>query len=693
MWIFKLHSKYKPTGDQPEAIKKLVQSLKDGNDFQTLLGVTGSGKTFTMANIIAEMDKPALIMAHNKTLAAQLTQEFKEFFPENAVHYFVSYYDYYQPEAYVVKTGAYIEKEATINEEIDRLRHAATESLLTRRDVIIVASVSCIYGIWEVEQYDKQAIRIEKWKEYILENLLRELVSMQFVRSVAEWKPWMFLVKWDTLEIWPSSSEEIIRLEFWGDELDRITKIEYLTNELIEELDEIKIFPAKHFVTEKWIIEEVLPKIKSEMEERVKFFQENWKLVEAERIKMRTEYDMEMMNEVGYVNGIENYSIYLGNRKPWDAPSTLIEFFRALGENEKNSDKKNFSDFLTFIDESHITIPQVGGMYAWDRARKENLINYGFRLPSALENRPLKFDEFEQKIGQTIFVSATPSKYELDHQKVVAEQVIRPTGLLDPEIFIENMEYMTDSLMKHIREAISKNERALITTITKKSSEDLALYLAENGIKVRYLHSEIETIERLEILRDYRLGEIDVIVGVNLLREGLDLPETSFIGILDAEKIGFLRSKTSLLQIIGRAARNANGKVVMYVHEKSNKNYTENEENFLEENIECLNYARKNNLAVSIAMQESIIETYRRRKIQHEYNLKNNITPKTVISSIKEISIPNKKTEVFDSGKMTKENLKTYIKRLELEMDVAAANLDFEKAKEIRDELIRIKKK
>lgn len=693
MWIFKLHSKYKPTGDQPEAIKKLVQSLKDGNNFQTLLGVTGSGKTFTMANIIAEMDKPALIMAHNKTLAAQLAQEFKEFFPENAVHYFVSYYDYYQPEAYVVKTGAYIEKEATINEEIDRLRHAATESLLTRRDVIIVASVSCIYGIWEVEQYDKQAIRIEKWKEYILENLLRELVSMQFVRSVAEWKPWMFLVKWDTLEIWPSSSEEIIRLEFWGDELDRITKIEYLTNELIEELDEIKIFPAKHFVTEKWIIEEVLPKIKSEMEERVKFFQENWKLVEAERIKMRTEYDMEMMNEVGYVNGIENYSIYLGNRKPWDAPSTLIEFFRALGENEKNSDKKNFSDFLTFIDESHITIPQVGGMYAWDRARKENLINYGFRLPSALENRPLKFDEFEQKIGQTIFVSATPSKYELDHQKVVAEQVIRPTGLLDPEIFIENMEYMTDSLMKHIREAISKNERALITTITKKSSEDLALYLAENGIKVRYLHSEIETIERLEILRDYRLGEIDVIVGVNLLREGLDLPETSFIGILDAEKIGFLRSKTSLLQIIGRAARNANGKVVMYVHEKSNKNYTENEENFLEENIECLNYARKNNLAVSIAMQESIIETYRRRKIQHEYNLKNNITPKTVISSIKEISIPNKKTEVFDSGKMTKENLKTYIKRLELEMDVAAANLDFEKAKEIRDELIRIKKK
>ena len=705
MPLFELHSKYKPTGDQPKAIKTLVESLKSGNKFQTLLGVTGSGKTFTMANIIAEMNRPALIMAHNKTLAAQLAQEFKEFFPNNAVHYFVSYYDYYQPEAYVVKTWSYIEKEATINDEIDRLRHAATESLLTRRDVIIVASVSCIYGIGEVDQYESQAMRLTLGKEYILENIIRELVSMQFVRSTAEWKSWMFLLKGDTLEIWPSSSEEIIRIEFFGDEIEKITKIEHLTNVVLENLNEAFIFPAKHFVTEKWIIEEVLPKIKAEMEERINFFQSIGKVVEAERIKMRVEYDMEMMAETGYVNGIENYSMYLGNRKPGDAPSTLFEFFKNIWRAENNANfekilKEKCGEFLTFIDESHITIPQVGGMYAWDRARKENLIQYGFRLPSALENRPLKFEEFEQKIGQTIFVSATPNKYEAEHQSVIAEQVIRPTGLLDPEIFIENMEFMVDSLMKHIKEAISKNERALITTITKKSSEDLALYLAENGIKVRYLHSEIETIERLEILRDYRLGEIDVIVGVNLLREGLDLPETSFIGILDAEKIWFLRSKTSLLQIIGRAARNANGKVVMYVHEQaeknlknSQKNTEENEkmlENFSE--IPCLNFAKENNLAVSVAMRDSIIETYRRRTIQHAYNVEHKITPQTVISSIKEISIPNKKTEIFDWWNQSKEKISTIIKRLELEMDIAAANLDFEKAAEIRDELMQIKK-
>lgn len=683
MWIFQLHSKYKPTGDQPEAIKTLVKSLKNGNNFQTLLGVTGSGKTFTMANIIAELDRPALIMAHNKTLAAQLAQEFKEFFPNNAVHYFVSYYDYYQPEAYVVKSGAYIEKEATINEEIDRLRHAATESLLTRKDVIIVASVSCIYGIGEVDQYEGQAMKFSVWKEYVLENILKELVQLQFTRSTADWKPGMFLVKGDVLEIWPSSSEEIIRLEFFGDELERITRIEPLSHYLVENLNEIVIFPAKHFVTEKWIIESVIPKIRAEMENRVKFFQSEWRLVEAERIKMRTEYDMEMLAEVGYVSGIENYSLYLWNRNPGQPPSTLIEFFP--------------DNFLTFIDESHITIPQVGGMYAWDRARKENLIHYGFRLPSALENRPLKFDEFEKKIGQTVFVSATPSKYEAENQKVVAEQIIRPTGLLDPEIYIEDMEYMVDSLMRHIQEAITNNERALITTITKKSSEDLALYLSENGIKVRYLHSEIETIERLEILRSYRLGEIDVIVGVNLLREWLDLPETSFIGILDAEKIGFLRSKTSLLQIIGRAARNSNGKVVMYVHEKSekiSKNSQKNPENIsdFEKNIDCLRFAKENNLAVSVAMRDAIIETYRRRYIQNQYNQDHGITPTTVISSIKEVSIPSKKTEIFDGGNMTRENLKTYIKRLELEMDIAAANLDFEKAAELRDELIKIKK-
>jgi excinuclease ABC subunit B len=649
--MFKLNSPYKPTGDQPDAIKKLVESIRSGNTFQTLLGVTGSGKTFTMANIIAELQRPALIMAHNKTLAAQLAQEFKEFFPENAVHYFVSYYDYYQPEAFVVKSGAYIEKEATINEEIDRLRHAATESLLTRKDVIIIASVSCIYGIGEVDQYEAQCLRFERDKEYIIENLIHELVMVQFTRSTADWKPGMFLVKWDTLEIWPSSSESIIRLEFFGETLERITRIEHLTNALIEDLEEITIFPAKHFVTEKWIIESILPKIKHEMEEQVKFFQSQWKLVEAERIKMRVEYDMEMLSEVGYVNGIENYSMYLGNRNPGEAPATLMEFFP--------------ENFLTFIDESHITIPQVGGMYAGDRARKENLVNYGFRLPSAMENRPLRFEEFEKKIGQTVFVSATPSKYEAEHQKIVAEQVIRPTGLLDPVIEIEDMEFMVDSLMKNIHAVIQKWERALVTTITKKSSEDLANYLADNGIKVRYLHSEIETIERLEILRDYRLGEIDVIVGVNLLREWLDLPETSFIAILDAEKIGFLRSKTSLLQIIGRAARNSNGRVVMYSHD-------------------CKQ---------SIAMVDAIDETNRRREVQIAYNEKHGITPTTIISSVKDVSIPKKKTEIFGNGEYTKEKVETYIKRLELEMDVAAANLDFEKAAELRDELLSFKKR
>lgn len=647
--MFKLHSPYKPTGDQPAAIAKLVESIRSGNDFQTLLGVTGSGKTFTMANIIAELQRPALIMAHNKTLAAQLAQEFKEFFPEAAVHYFVSYYDYYQPEAFVVKSGTYIEKEATINEEIDRLRHAATESLLTRKDVIIIASVSCIYGIGEVDQYEAQCLRFQTTCEYVIENIIKELVMVQFTRSTADWKPGMFLVKWDILEIWPSSSESIIRLEFFGDTLERISRIEHLTHHLIEDMDEIVIFPAKHFVTEKGVIESVLPKIKSEMEAQVEFFQSQWKLVEAERIKLRVEYDMEMLAEVGYVNGIENYSMYLGNRNLWEPPATLMEFFP--------------ENFLTFVDESHMTIPQIGGMYAGDRARKENLVNYGFRLPSAMENRPLRFEEFEQKIGQTVFVSATPSKYEAEHQKIVAEQVIRPTGLLDPEIQIEDMEYMVDSLMRNIQAATERWERSLITTITKKSSEDLATYLAEHGVKVRYLHSEIETIERLEILRSYRLGEIDVIVGVNLLREGLDLPETSFIGILDAEKIGFLRSKTSLLQIIGRAARNVNGYVIMY-------------------SAGCKQ---------SVAMVDAISETNRRREVQIAYNTTHGITPRTIISSVKEVSIPKKKTETFENGSVMGD-VSTYIRRLELEMDVAAANLDYERAASLRDELISIRK-
>ena len=649
MSIFRLESKYSPTGDQPHAIATLLESLDAGNQFQTLLGVTGSGKTFTMANIISRLQRPALILAHNKTLAAQLAQEFKEFFPDNAVHYFVSYYDYYQPEAFVVKSGAYIEKEATINEEIDRLRHAATESLLTRKDVIIVASVSCIYGIGEADEYEKQCLRFKVGEDYPLEAVLAALVNLQFKRSTADFKPGMFHVLGDTLEIWPSSSEEIYRLEFFGDTLEHIARTEYLTHRVFEYRDEIIVFPAKHFVTSKSIIDEVIPRIKAEMEGQVEYFKNAGKLVEAERIQMRVEYDMEMLTEVGFVNGIENYSMYLSNRNPGDSPSTLLDFFP--------------KDYLMFVDESHMTIPQIGGMYAWDRARKENLVNYGFRLPSALENRPLKFDEFEKKSGQTIFVSATPGKYEYAQDSVIAEQIIRPTGLIDPPITIEDMEYMVDSLMRNITQAIDRGERSIITTITKKSSEDLAQYLSENGMKVRYLHSEIETLERLEILRDFRMGVIDVVVGVNLLREWLDLPETSFIGILDAEKIGFLRSKTSLLQIIGRAARNINGHVIMYSHGKK----------------------------MSIAMTEAIEETMRRREVQMAYNTKHSITPRTIISSIKEIGIPSKKKDAFDGGHIA--NIWVYIKRLELEMDVASANLDFERAAEIRDELLAVRKK
>ena len=648
--IFKLHSEYSPTGDQPHAIGKLMASIDAWNQYQTLLGVTGSGKTFTMANIISRSQRPALILAHNKTLAAQLAQEFKEFFPENAVHYFVSYYDYYQPEAFVVKTWAYIEKEATINEEIDRLRHAATESLLTRRDVIIVASVSCIYGIGEADEYEKQCLRFKVGEDYPLEALIASLVNLQFKRSTADFKPWMFHILGDTIEIWPSSSEEFFRLEFFGDTLDRITKTEYLTYVTLGEFEEAVIFPAKHFVTSKSIIDEVLPKIKEEMEAQVAHFQSIGKLVEAERIKMRVEYDMEMLAEVGFVNGIENYSMYLSNRKAGDPPSTLMDFFP--------------KGYLMFVDESHITIPQIGGMYAWDRARKENLVNYGFRLPSALENRPLRFPEFEKKSGQTIYVSATPAAHELALSgENIAEQVIRPTGLIDPEITIEDMEFMVDSIMRHIQNAKNRNERSIITTLTKRSSEDLAEYLAGNGLKVRYLHSEIETLERLEILRDFRLWNIDVVVGVNLLREWLDLPETSFIAILDAEKVGFLRSKTSLLQIIGRAARNVNGHVVMYSHSKKE----------------------------SQAMKDAMAETNRRREVQIAYNLKHNINPTTILSSIKEISIPSKKKDPFDGGHIA--NVEAYKKRLELEMDVAAANLDFERAAELRDELMGLRKR
>lgn len=647
---FELHSKYKPTGDQPTAIAGLVKSLEKGNKFQTLLGVTGSGKTFTMANIIQELQRPTLVLAHNKTLAAQLAQEFKEFFPNNAVHYFVSYYDYYQPEAFVVKTGTYIEKEATINEEIDRLRHAATESLLTRQDVIIVASVSCIYGIGEVAEYQGQTIGFEVGKTYSIESIISKLVSLQFRRATADFKSGMFRIIGDVLEVFPSSSEHILVMDFFGDELESLYWKEALTNERIDTVTTATIFPAKHFVTTPEVVEAAIPAIKAELDERVAFFTANGKLLEAERIKMKTEYDLEMLQEVGYVNGVENYSMYLSGRKPGMTPSTLLNFF-----------PKNY---LAFIDESHISIPQIGGMYAGDRARKENLVEYGFRLPSAMENRPLKFEEFEGKLNQTIFVSATPSKYEAEKQQEVWEQIIRPTGLLDPIIEIEDMEYMVDSLMKEINAVRGRNERALVTTLTKKSSEELAEYLAGNGVKVKYLHSEIETIERLEILRDLRLGKIEVIVGVNLLREGLDLPEVSFIGILDAEKIGFLRSTSALLQIIGRAARNSNGRVVMYSHKKR----------------------------YSAAMEQAIGETNRRREIQHAYNVEHGITPQTIISSIKEIGLKGKKSDA-DLDELPSEKIDATIRRYELEMDVAASNLDFELAADIRDKLIDLRRK
>lgn len=601
-----------------------------------------------MANIIEKIQRPTLVIAHNKTLAAQLAQEFKEFFPENAVHYFVSYYDYYQPEAFIVKTGTYIEKEATINEEIDRLRHAATESLLSRKDVIIVASVSCIYGIGEREEYEAQILKIQKDGKDTIDSIITNLVQLQFKRTKTDFKPGNFRIQGDILDIFPASSELFYSIEFFGDDIERIVQKVPITNEVITSFDEITIFPAKHFISSSTTIDEVIPKIKKELDERLEFFKSQNDFVKIERLKTKVEYDLEMMQEVGYVNGIENYSMYLSKRKPGSSPTTLIDFFP--------------KDFMTFIDESHISIPQIGGMYAGDRARKENLIYNGFRLPSAFENRPLRFEEFEKKIGQTIFVSTTPSKYEAAHSEATIEQIIRPTGLLDPEISIEDMEYVADSLMGHIQSTIKRGERFLITTITKKSSEELAEYLASNGIKVRYLHSEIETIERLEILRDLRLGKIDGIVGVNLLREGLDLPEVSFIGILDAEKIGFLRSTSSLLQIIGRAARNIHGHVVMYSHK-----YRE-----------------------STAMTEAIDITYKRRAIQHQHNLDNGITPETIVSRIKDTGLKGKK---LHDDQIHGENPKTRIKRLELEMDVASANLDFELAAEIRDELLEMRKK
>jgi len=726
--IFKLKSKYSPAWDQEEAIEACNKYLDKWHKWQTLWWVTWSWKTFTMANLIEKQNKPTLVIAHNKTLAAQLAQEFWEFFPDAAVHYFVSYYDYYQPEAYVSKTDTYIEKEATINEEIDRLRHAATQSLLQRKDVIIIASVSCIYGIWDIRMYVEQIFNLKVGQVIPIEDILKKLVLVQYKRAWADFKPWNFQVMWDLLEIYSPSQETVYSLEFWWDEISQISRRNYLTWEVYEYLDEIKIFPAKHTVSSKDKIAEIIPQIKAELEDRLDTFELSWDAVKIERLKTKVEYDLEMLEEVGYVNWVENYSRYLDWRNPWDPAQTLMDYFG--------------DDFLTLIDESHMTIPQIGWMYAWDRARKQNLIDNGFRLPSAFDNRPLQFDEFEAKLNQVVAVSATPNifeirasennpvifwdekwkkinKEEIDKQNLIFKktskfynfeptrdwkwkhsencriipQVIRPTWLLDPEIELKPMEFMVDDIMANLKIVIDKNQRMLITTITKRSSEELTDYLLENWISVKYLHSEVETLERLEILKELREWQIDVIVWVNLLREWLDLPEVSKIAILDADKQGFLRSESALIQIIWRAARNAEWKVTMYVEQRKNDIEWEFEENRLLwqkiKRVDKWRFINEDNLIISNAMKKAIELNYYRRWIQQEYNKKNWIIPKTVYSSIKEVAVKNIKR---DYSIQNEKEVKKTISTLELEMDIASANMEYEKAAEIRDEILRLKK-
>ena len=645
---FVLTDHMKPAGDQPKAIETLLKNIKNGKKAQTLLGVTGSGKTFTVANVIHQLQRPALIISQNKTLTAQICQEMREFFPQNAVHYFVSYYDYYQPEAYVAHTDTYIEKDASINDEIDTFRHAATQALLTRRDVVIVASVSCIYGLGNVDDYEALAYLLEVGKEYKRDKLLRRFVDMQFTRSSLDFKRGQFQVLGDTIEIYPPDfADRVVRFEFFGDELERITLAEHFTGEILEDMKEFTVFPAKHNVTTKEKIERAVVEIRKDLAERLAFLHSIGKLVEAERLKTRTEYDIEMLLEVGYVSGIENYTRYLSGVPAGDPPSTLLDYFP--------------EDYLLFIDESHVTVPQIGAMYEGNRSRKNTLIEYGFRLPSSLDNRPLKFEEFEQRMGQTTFISATPSKYEEEHADAKpVEMIVRPTGLLDPEVEVVEKQYQADRIMQEIQKAIGNNERVLITTLTKKSSEDLTEYLAANGVKVRYLHSDIETMERVEILRDLRLGKCDVLVGINLLREGLDLPEVSTILILDADKEGFLRSATALIQTIGRAARNVHGHVILFANR------------------------------ITKAMDTAIGETNRRRAVQEAYNTKHGITPQSIIKAIKDLAEGReKKVEVtkIDPDKVPPEELMMVIKRLEIDMDLASQQLEFEKAAELRDQV------
>lgn len=652
--IFKLHSEYQPTGDQPQAIEKLVKGFKEGNQFETLLGVTGSGKTFTMANVIARLNKPTLVLAHNKTLAAQLYGEMKEFFPENAVEYFVSYYDYYQPEAYVASTDTYIEKDSDINAEIEKLRHSATAALSERRDVIIVASVSCIYGLGSPIDYENQVISLRPGMEKDRQELLRKLVDIQYTRNDMAMERGNFRVRGDTVDIYPAGAENAVRIELFGDEVETIKEINPVTGEIVGIRNHVAIYPASHYVTSKDKIEHAAETINEELKERVQWFQDRGKLIEAQRIEQRTRYDVEMLREVGTCKGIENYSRHITGLPPGSRPYTLIDYIP--------------DDFLIIIDESHVMLPQLRAMYAGDRSRKQSLVDYGFRLPSALDNRPLKFEEFNELVHQIVYVSATPAAYEREQSGgISAEQIIRPTGLLDPVIELHSTEGQMDYLIGEINRVTERGERTLVTTLTKKMAESLTDYLTSVGIKVRYLHSEIDTLERMEILRDLRLGVFDVLVGINLLREGLDIPEVSLVAILDADKEGFLRTETSLIQTIGRAARNADSKVVMYCD------------------------------GISPAMQSAMDETERRRKIQDAYNKEHNITPKTVKKAVRSVIEATKvaEEEGLYEGKspleLTKKELKDYVRKLEKEMKQAAGDLQFERAAQLRDMIFEYK--
>ena len=656
MGEFKIHSKFKPTGDQPQAIQKLVDSIKNNNRGQTLLGVTGSGKTFTMANIIEKLQRPTIILAHNKTLAAQLCSEFKEFFPENIVEYFVSYYDYYQPEAYVPQTDTFIEKDASINDEIDKLRHSATSALFERRDVIIVASVSCIYGLGNPDEYKKLTISLRPGMEKERNEVIKKLIEIQYERNDIDFSRGTFRVRGDSLDIIPASySNKGIRIEFFGDEIDRIREFDVLTGSILGERNHVAITPASHFATSKETIEKSIDVIEGELEERLRELNAQDKLLEAQRLRQRTNFDIEMIKEMGYCSGIENYSRILDGRAAGTPPKTLIDYFP--------------EDYLMFIDESHVTLPQVRAMYAGDRSRKNTLVDYGFRLPSAYDNRPLKFEEFEKKINQVVFVSATPAAYEIDHSEEIAEQVIRPTGLLDPEIIIRPIKGQIDDLYGEINKVKEKGFRTLITTLTKRMAEDLTKYFKELGVKVTYMHSDIDTIERMQIIRDLRLGEYDVLVGINLLREGLDIPEVALVAILDADKEGFLRSETSLIQTIGRAARNSESKVIMYADN------------------------------ITKSMDKAMKETERRRAIQKEYNLKNGIVPTTIIKDVREVIEATKIAEEIEEYKtevnkdLTKKEKNKLIKDYTDEMLAAAKNLQFERAAELRDIINQLKGK